>query len=254
VIIQPENTNTVTIPKDEYLSLKKESAEKKAENLELKSQLLIIQQQLANLQRMLFGSNSERFTDVDPNQLTLDLGEIPQTEQEVQPEKISYTRKKDKSSHSHVPLPNDLPRVEEIITPDEDTTGWKKIGEERIEILEKKLAEFYVRVIVRPKYLSPDGKRIVIADLPNLPVHRGNVGEGLLTEIVISKWVDHSPIYRQKKILARQGIKLAESTINGWISNSLDKKVVLYDAMVKSALAGDYIQVDETTIPSSDQR
>ena len=254
MIAQGENTNTVTITKDEYLSLKKENADRKAESLEQKSQINILQQQLANLQRMLFGSSSERFTGVDPNQLTLDLGEIPQVEQEVATEKITYTRKKSNSTHPRPPLPEDLPRVEEIISPDEDVTGWKKIGEERTEILEKKPAEFYVRVIVRPKYLSPDGKRIVIADLPNLPVHRGNVGEGLLTEIVISKWMDHLPIYRQRKIMARQGVKLAESTINGWISNSLDKKVVLYDAMVKSALAGDYIQVDETTIPSSDQR
>ena len=249
MIAQGENTNTVTITKDEYLSLKKENADRKTESLEQKSQINILQQQLANLQRMLFGSSSERFTGVDPNQLTLDLGEIPQIEQEVATEKITYTRKKSNSTHPRPPLPEDLPRVEEIISPDEDVTGWKKIGEEHTEILEKKPAEFYVRVIVRPKYLSPDGKRIVIADLPNLPVHRGNVGEGLLTEIVISKWMDHLPIYRQRKIMARQGVKLAESTINGWISNSLDKKIVLYDAMVKSALTGDYIQVDETSIP-----
>ena len=242
MITVPENTNTLTIPKDEFLRLKKE-------NIELKSQIDILKQQLANLQRMLFGPRSERFTGIDPNQLTLDLGEIPQVEQEVQTEKITYTRKKAKSYHARPLLPDDLPRVEEILTPDEDVTGWKIIGEERTEILEKKPAEFYVRVIVRPKYLSPDGKRIVIADLPNLPVHRGNVGEGLMSEIIISKWMDHLPIYRQRKIFARQGVNLAESTINGWISHVCEKMEVLYDAMVKAALKSNYLQVDETTMP-----
>lgn len=218
------------------------------EYLDLKAQIVILQQQVTNLQRMLFGSKSERFTGVDPNQLTLDLG-VPEIEPVVQPEKISQPRKKDKSSHPRVPLPEDLPRVEEIINPEEDMTGWKKIGEERTEILEKKPAEFYVRVIVRPKYLSPDGKRIVIADLPNLPVHRGNVGEGLMSDIIISKWVDHNPVYRQRKMMARQGVTLAESTMNGWIEHVLDKQVVLYEAMAKKALGGNYLQVDETTIP-----
>ena len=234
MISEQGNTKMITIPEKEYL--------------DLKSQIFILQEQLANLQRKLFGSKSERFTE-DPNQLSLDLGPIPEIKEEVKTEKISYTRKKSGSYHSRPALPEDLPRVEEIVSPDEDVTGWKKIGEERTEILEKKPAEFYVRVIVRPKYLSPDGKRIVIADLPNLPVERGNVGEGFMSEIIISKWIDHLPIYRQRKMMARQGLTLAESTINGWISHVLDKTVVLYDAIVKKALSGDYLQVDETTIP-----
>mgnify|MGYP004001454487 CR=1 FL=1 len=243
------NTKMITISEDEFLSLKKRADQGESEIRDLQSQLVILQQQLANFQRMLFGSKSERFTGVDSNQLSLDLGVLPQIEPEVQPEKISQPRKKDKSTHARAHLPENLPRVEEIITPDEDITGWKKIGEVRTEILEKKPAEFYVRVIVRGKYLSPDGKRIVIADLPNLPVHRGNVGEGLMSEIIISKWVDHSPIYRQRKTLVRQGIVLAESTMNGWIGYVLDKQVVLYESMVASALGGDYLQVDETTMP-----
>jgi len=199
----------ITISEDEYL--------------DLKAQIVILQQQVANLQRMLFGSKSERFTD--PNQLTLDLGVMPEDQPVAEPEKISQPRKKSKSSHPRVPLPEDLPRVEEIINPEEDITGWKKIGEERTEVLDKKPAEFYVRVIVRPKYLSPEGKRIVIADLPNLPVHRGNVGEGLMSDIIISKWVDHNPVHRQRKMMARQGLTLAESTMNGWIEHVLDKQV-----------------------------
>ena len=248
MLSEPENTALLNQLREENLRLKKENEDRKAENLEQKLQIYILQQQLANLQRMLFGSKSERFRG-DADQLSLDLGDVPETKPEVKTEQITYTRKKAGSYHSRPPLPDDLPRVEEIIIPDEDVTGWKKIGEERTEILEKKPAEFYVRVLVRPKYISPDGKRIVIADLPNLPVERGNVGEGLLSEIIISKWADHLPVHRQRKIFSRQGVTLAESTINGWISHVLDKQVILYDAMVKSALGGDYIQVDETTMP-----
>ena len=171
------------------------------QNRELREKNLYLEQELAQLKRMIFGSKSERHIGGDPGQLSLglDVEKIEQREKET--EQITYSRSKPdnkKGSAIRLALPSHLHREEHIIEPEEDTTGARKIGEVVTEVLEYTPGKFYVERYVRPKYVFPKEERIVIGDLPSLPIPRGNAGAGLLSHLLISKFVDHLPFYRQE--------------------------------------------------------
>ena len=95
------------------------------------------------------------------------------------------------------------------MAPEEDVSGLKPVGTEITEVLEYLSGELYVKKYVRPEYIkpSPDGlnaKRI-IAPLPSLPLEKAMAGPSLLTHLLVSKFIDHQPVYRQLEILnARQ--------------------------------------------------
>jgi transposase len=85
----------------------------------------------------------------------------------------------------------------------------------------------------------------VIADLPVFPIEKGIAGPGLLAQIMIDKFVDHLPIYRQIERFKREGIKIASSTINGWQEAVFNLLEPLYDTLKHRVLSQGYLQVDE---------
>ncbi len=203
------------------------------------------------LNRMLFGSKSERFEgDEHAGQLNLPFEELEaanenSTDSPVK-ETITYTREKNKNHKGRNQLPDDLPVHEIVIEPLEDTANLTKIGEERTEILEIAPARFFKLVIVRPKYALPNGEGIVCGDLPSRPMDKCLAGNVLLSSILINKYVDHLPLYRQQQIFKRSGIQIAPSTIDGWVARLGALLEPLYDAMVNVVKNDGYIQVDET--------
>lgn len=234
------NEETITISKAEYVSMKAE--------------IEYLGRQLAELKRLIFGSKSERFISaVDPQQGL--LFELPSAEKPAAiQEEITYTRTKpeDKKQPLRTEIPAHLPRKEETIEPKYIPAGAKKIGEAITEILEYESAQLYVRRIRRPKYLiqsTDEQTNIIIAELPNLPIPKGNAGAGLLAQIMISKFVDHLPFYRQAQMYKRQGLVIAESTLNGWFTATGKLIVPLYDTLKKQVLQADYLMADETPIP-----
>lgn len=219
---------------------------------ELQAENLYLKQELAQLKRMIFGSKSERFIPTDTGQLSLEMDIPEQTQPEIETEELSYTRKKpskEKESPVRMPLPLHLPRKEHIIEPEVSTEGAKKIGEEITEILEYTPGKFYVEKYIRPKYALPKEEGIVIGELPSLPIPKGNAGPGLLSHLMISKYVDHLPFYRQAKQFKRENITIAESTINGWFSAACRLLEPLYDQLKKQVLQTNYLMADETPIP-----
>ena len=148
-------------------------------------------------------------------------------------EEITYTRQKtdQKKGHSRTELPSNLPREVVVIEPEEDITGGVKIGEAITEVLDYKPGKLIVTRYVRPKYALPDDQGVVIGQLPSLPIPRGNVGSGLLAQLVISKFVDHLPFYRQVQMFKRLGVTLAESTVNDWFRSSCDLPEPLYECL-----------------------
>lgn len=204
--------------------------------------------QLAQLKRMIFGTKSEKFVPVDDAQIS--LFETPATEPEEKTEEITYSRKIGSSQNNkpvRTELPAHLPRLKQVIEPDPIPEGAQKIGEEITEQLEYKPAKIYVHQIVRPKYVVKD-KGIYCADMPTQPIPRSNAGPGLLAHLIVSKFVDHLPFYRQSKMFAREGITLAESTIGGWFAKSCELLDPLYEKMKGELLQSGYIQADETPI------
>lgn len=230
----------------EYVS--KEQYEK------LLSENQYLKQQLDELKRLIYGSKRERFVPVDDSQLSL-FDEPVQEEQVKQTEEIKYTREKpvkEKQQPVRACLPAHLPRVEEIVEPEHIEEGSKKIGEEITEVLEYSPAKIYVRKIVRRKYAKANNDGIQIAELPTLPIPKGNAGASLLAYIMVSKFIDHLPYYRQIQIFKRQGFTVSDSTLNGWFNATAKLLVPLYDTLQKQVLDCDYIQADESPIGVQD--
>lgn len=240
------NKNTekevVKISKSEYDSLLKSSSE--VEQLKF---------QLAELKRMIFGSKSERFVPISSNQLGLFSQAPVDSPSEEEKQLVEFKRKKS-SKIKQVPvrtaIPSHLPRVEEIIEPQEKSQGSEKIGEEITEILEYTPGKLFVRKIIRPKYRTSEG--ITIGELPTLPIPKSNAGASLLSHILVSKFIDHLPFYRQIQIFKRQNFTLASSTIGNWFNQTTQLLEPLYDVLEKEALDTDYLQVDESPIGVQD--
>ncbi len=240
-----ENGDQVILPREEYNRLI-------IENNENYAKIEYLKYELDKIKKLMFGSKSERFIPVDDAQLSLDLGQ-QKSVVTVTTEEISYTRTKDdqKKGHGRPPLPAELYREEIILEPTVDVSGAVKIGEVITEVLDYIPGKVFVKKYIRPKYAMKDDQEtvIVIANLPSLPIPRGNVSAGLLAYILVSKFVDHLPFYRQKQILKRLGIDIAESTINDWFRNGCDLLEPLYECMKQMVLNGNYLQADETPIP-----
>jgi transposase len=216
-----------------------------------------LKEQMDQLKRQLFASKSERFVAQElPNQLQLELdggGEVQASEDKPSTETITYDRKKKKSVARH-PLPDHLPRKDMIIEPDVDTSTMKCIGEEVTEVLAKRRATVYVIRIIRKKYAKADGSGIIIARMPSRAIEKGLAHESLLADILVSKYVDHLPLYRQAKIFSREGVQIATSTMNDWVNATCQLLEPLYEALKREILSSDYLQADESPIKVLDKK
>jgi transposase len=242
------------------LSLKSQTLSLKSEKQSLASELEQTQFQLAQLKRMLFGAKRERFIPQDENQLSLPFDTEPQADPEKEQETITYVRKKQKRENhpGRLALPSHLPVEEIIIEPQEDTTGMKCIGQEVTDQLELVPAKLFIKRYIRPKYIKAQDEETesykgVIAELPVFPIEKGIAGSGLLAQIMIDKFVDHLPIYRQIERFKREGVKIAASTINGWQESVCNLLEPLYDALKQQTLSAGYIQADESPIQVLDK-
>jgi transposase len=221
---------------------------------ELIDQVTQLQHQVALLQKMVFGPRNERFKltgEVPDNQLS--LGVLAETIAEVKVEKTivkSHDRTKVKlEAKKHPgrnPLPSSLRREEIIIEPTEDVRGCVRLEDEVTEVLEVKAAEFYVKRYVRRKYVRNESEGIAIGKLPNRAIEKGIPGASVLAMLIISKFIDHLPIYRQLAIFKRAGIILHYNTVLDWTNNSLDILKPIYDHLRRKILTSHYLQADET--------
>ena len=241
--------------------LKSKTTTLELKNLSLESKLIQLKFQHDQLKRMLFGAKRERFLpNQDENQLSLPFDIEPETAPEKELETITYVRKKKKRENhpGRLALPSHLPVEEIIIEPKEDTTGMKHIGQEITEQLELIPAKLYIKRYIRPKYIkAQDDESLnfkgVIGALPVFPIEKGIAGSGLLAQIMIDKFVDHLPIYRQIQRFKREDVKISSSTINGWQESVCNLLEPLYDALKHRVLSQGYLQVDESPVQVLDK-
>ena len=232
-----------------------------SDKIELESKLGQMQFQLDQIKRLVYGSKRERFIPTgDKNQMTLPFDVEPNPEQKQQQETITYKRKKAKRENhpGRLPLPDHLPVKEIIIEPEEDTTGMKCIGREVTDQLELVPAQLFILRYIRPKYIKSEDEESltykgVIAELPVFPIEKGIAGSGLLAQIMIDKFVDHLPIYRQIERFRRNDIKIPSSTINGWQESVCNLLWPLYETLKHRVLSQGYLQADETPISVLDK-
>src|ERR1700691_1444553 len=219
--------------------------------------ILTLQQELAQIKRMIFGAKRERFIPLVPvEQASLGFEMETAIAPALVKQEISYTREKQKSNKVHtgrLPIPSHIERIKIEIMPDADVTGLTCIGEEVTEELEYKAGSFYVNQYIRKKYAKPDGEGIIIGALPTRPIEKGMAGAGLMASIIIEKYVDHLPLYRQIQRFKRAGMDIPSATISGWLRGSCNLLHPLYDVLKQEVLSQDYLQADETTIAVMDK-
>lgn len=230
----------------------------------LVAQNATLQHELDNLRRLIFGSKNERFIPVGSSlsQLSLDMPSDAVGEYSVtKTQKIEYVRNTTQITKEHpgrTKLPEHLERREIIIEPAEVTAGCKKIGEEITEELEYEPGKLFVNRYVRPKYVSDsyrmtDNRSIIIAPMIDRPLPKAIVGPGLLAQIIIDKYVDHLPLYRQMERFKREGINIPYSTIGDWLKNGCTLIDPLYESLKKLIVQSNYLHADESPIKVLDK-
>ena len=218
----------------------------------LEEKVDLLQWQVDQLKRMAFGQKRERF-EADSQQLPLpfeeDEQQLVQQQEELQ-KKIEYVRKK-QSASSHkgrVALPHHLPVEEVEIYPEGDLLQMTCIGKEVTEELECVPAKLFIRRYIRYKYAPKSKEGVVIGELPERIIDKGIPGPGLLATILIDKYMDHLPLYRQRQRFLRENIPIAASTLDGWTKTALEKLQPLYDYLLEDTKSKGYLQADETPI------
>ncbi len=223
-----------------------------------------LQHELEQLKKLVFGSRHERFKSGTPtkDQLPLDLNlPMEQPAPIVTVQKIEYTRtispENKKSEGGRMKLPAHLPRTRITLEPSEDVTGMISIGEEITEELDYTPGKFFVRQFARLKYVRPEPKQgessIIIAELPSRVIDKGIAGPGLITQILIDKFVDHLPLFRQNERFKREGINIPSSTMSDWVAKGVRKIEPVGVRLQELVLKSDYLQADETTIKVLDK-
>lgn len=221
------------------------------------------QVEIDKLRRMLFGQKRERF-ETSPLQLPLDFGEsfsekdLMQLEELLRKKAEAVRQQEPKAPRGphpgRSPLPKHLPVQQLVLQPQEDTTDMVLIGTEVSESLQYEPSRFYIQRIVRPKYApkaapaSEESVRIAIAELPAAGFGKCMAGTGLIAQILIDKYCDHLPLYRQLQRFKREGIDIVPATMDHWVKLGMQRLELLYDYQKARVLSSSYLQVDETTI------
>jgi transposase len=211
---------------------------------------------IEKLRRMIFGAKSEKVI-VQVEQFELQL-EDAETEQAASEEKFeapaSEAKPQSQSRPSRKPLPAHLPR--EVVThlpvhdccPDCGGT-LRNFCEDVSEQLEYIPESFKMIRHVRPKFACNACERVVEAAAPARPIERGLAGPALLAHVLVSKFADHLPLYRQSEIYARQGVEIDRSTLAGWVGASSELLTPLVEALRKHVLSAKKIHADDTPVP-----
>lgn len=267
------NTLDAAALRDLVLAQRTELLGKEAEiakrDIEIESLKLL----LLKLKRMQFGRRSEKLS-TEIEQLTLKLEELeadaakpadavaeesaeaasnePTESAEAAPDKTASEQAS--QARQRRQLPPHLPRKTKTVAPKDSACpdcgkAMRKLGEDVSEWLEYIPARFEVVRVVRPKMSCPCCARIVQEPTPSRPIERGLAGPGLLAHVLVSKFADHLPLYRQSEIYAREGVELDRSTLADWVGASSRLLAPLVVALGRYVTTAEKLHADDTPVP-----
>jgi transposase len=226
-----------------------------AEELDARSQRIEhMKLMIEKLRQMMFGKKSEKvILKLEQLEFELEEEETTQAVMEAVLNRVSPAREA-KARPERKPLPEHLER--EVIThvPGRDCCPdcggrLRQFGEDISEQLEYVPDSFKVIRHVRPKFSCTGCDRVVEAPAPSRPIDRGLAGPALLAHVIVSKFSDHLPLYRQSEIYSRQGVDISRSTLAGWVGGASDLLSPLVDGIQKHVLAGRKLHADDTPMP-----
>lgn len=232
-----------------------------------------LNQSIAWLKRKVWGQATEKHhSEGDPNQLTIDFGELKITPEEeaayrkAQEELNAYhERRKAEAAKRHAenkpsrnPLPENLRRERIDILPEGyDEQDWELLPDSFNEtkvVLHRKPAEYFVVEYILHKAVRRDDieRTIKSAATPQTPIAKSYAGSTVLANLMVGKYVDCLPFYRQIEMMKRLGMNIPPATVSGWFSDVADLMRPLYFRIRELVMESDYIESDETTVPIVD--
>jgi transposase len=213
---------------------------------------------LSKLHRMQFGRKSEKLAR-QIEQLELRLEELQSNTDEkapkpTEPSSVPASWGASATKITRRAWPENLPRQMRRHEPKETVCPQcqgelRKLGEDVSEMLEYVPASFMVIRHVRTKLSCTKCDCIVQAEAPSRPIDRGAAGPGLLAHVLVSKYCDHQPLYRQSQIYARQGVELERSTMADWVGASSRLIEPLVEALQGYVMEAGKLHADDTPVP-----
>ncbi|HEY9214222.1 MAG TPA: IS66 family transposase [Ancylobacter sp.] len=213
-----------------------------------------LQSIIKKLQRAQFGRRSER---LDPDQLALALEDLDADIARIRESRPAAAKLPSERTPHRKPLPDHLPR--EYVRLDIDHAvcaccggALHAIGESQSEMLNWVPAQLRVIRITRPKYACRACEKVVQAPAPERLIAGGPATPALIAQVLVSKYCDHTPLYRQSQIFARHGVDLARSTLAGWVGGACWWLEALHERLCRNVFASDQLFADDTPVPVLD--
>jgi transposase len=219
-----------------------------------------LRQIIKELQRHRFGRRAETLPE---DQMLLGLEDVEQVaaSQEAKSDAADPTERANRSAKRHInrgSLPAHLPRIEMVVDIEDRTCPCcgkplHRIGEDTGERLDIVPARFRVLVVRRPKYACRACENVVVqAPAPARLIEGGLPTEATVAQVLVSKYADHLPLYRQAQIYARQGIELDRSTLADWVGRAAFLLRPVHDRLLAALKGTPKLFADETTAPVLD--
>jgi len=236
------------------LADKNQAIEKAKKTLRQKQQTIEkLTYELAYLRRLKFARSSEQLSALQMSLLDevsdADIAALESELEQLSPPEQSKTKQQPKRQS----LPKDLPRKTIVHEPDNTQCACgcqlKRIGETVSEKLDYIPGSFQVERHVRGKWVCKDCDRLIQAPMPAQIIDKGLPTSGLLAHLLLAKYVDHLPLYRQEKIFERAGVALSRSTLAQWVGICGLHLTPLADALKNELLEQPVLHVDETPVP-----
>jgi len=286
MITAEAHTPSATQSKDEIIAFQANLIAQKDAQIEqlllkyesLQRQHTTLQHQIEQLIRRIYGKKSEK---IDPNQLMFDaivqesLAQSATIAAKKEKEEVAAAAKaetetpatapaksrKERTQYGRLPIPEHLERVEIIIDIPEDEkvspfTGepLKVIGVEVSEKLEYRPGKLMVNVYKRPQYALPNNEGVVSAPLPDSPIARCKADVGLMSHVIVSKFADHLPHYRQDSIFQREKVDIPRGTQSGWLMQIHESIKILHPILRQAVLESGIVFTDDTPVALQDHR
>lgn len=217
---------------------------------------------ISKFQRSQYGPRSER---LEPGQQVfpdfVDVIEDARHEVKLKQPFRDSEKQQEKKGHGRQMIPKNLPRKDILVDVPENERNCqgcgralKEFGEEVSEKIEFKPASYFVQRFRRKKYACRHcQENVVTAKMPPSSIDKGLAGPGLLAQVIISKYGDHLPLYRQEGIFGRNGIHISISTMCDWVRQCAELLEPVWDCIKRDILSSHVINTDDTPVPVLDE-